>query len=254
MKNGRNGALFISARGVDEASVDCVVKVPGLMENAAMHPVPSLAEWLAAAVGQAIGIVIPTPLNVEITAEFAAAVTDSKVAAGLKKSLGSVYGSEFVKGQPMVRGDLLDASLRSSAQMLLGFDLLIHNADRRAENPNMFVRRDSLVAFDHGDAFSFLLTVLFAPDPAIDPLRTVVDQHPCTPLLKAWRGLDFTGFREALARLDDLLLSQIEAETPPEWCVGPADGKLAFILKTLRNRRDAVETWLPEVEAWLQSK
>ena len=46
MRAGRNRALLLGARGEDGVLVDCVVKLPGLMENGMMHPLPSLLEWL----------------------------------------------------------------------------------------------------------------------------------------------------------------------------------------------------------------
>jgi hypothetical protein len=252
LKSGRNGALLVSARTQDGASVDCVVKVPGLMENPTLHPLPSLLEWLGAALALELGISVPRPFLVQVTKEFADSVLDLPVAAGLKKSVGAVFGSQFVQGASMLRGDLLDLSLRGPASSLLAFDVFIHNIDRRAKNPNLFHTRDELVAFDHGEAFSFIWTIIGAPDPVTDALRKVVDDHPCTPLLRRKGPLDLDHFREALRALSDKRLSDIAAATPGEWCTGPAQGKLEQILKTIQERRNALDSWLPQVEAWIQ--
>ena len=89
-----------------------------------------------------------------MTTEFAASIGDESIRVGAAKSLGSVFGSGFVSGTPMVAADLVDPSLRPAATTLVAFDAFIHNIDRRAENPNLFLDRNEAIAFDHGDAFA----------------------------------------------------------------------------------------------------
>jgi len=89
-------------------------------------------------------------------------------------------------------------------------------------------------------------------DPATDPLRKVVEEHPCTPLVRRKGPLGLDNFRETLRALDDERLADLSASTPGEWCIGSASGKLEQIVKTLRERRDAVDSWLQQVEAWIQ--
>lgn len=249
LTSGRNRALLVSARGPDGESIDCVVKVPGLMENAALHPVPSLVEWVAASLARELGVVVPRALLVRITLEFAQSVSDASVATGLSNSVGLVFGSEFIQGASMLRGDLLDGSLRRSGETLLAFDVFIHNIDRRIRNPNLFHTRESLVAFDHGEAFSFLWPVIGGSDPVTDPLRSVVLDHACTSLVRRRTPSTFEFFRNALAKLEDSRLAAIVDSTPAEWRTGPASGKLEQIIETLQKRRDAVDSWLPSVEA-----
>lgn len=75
-----------------------------------------------------------------------------------------------------------------------------------------------------------------------------------TPLLSRWGQLDFAEFRSKLAVLTDQTLDAIAAATPAEWCAGPAQSMLKTVVETLRGRRDAVDTWLPEVEEWLKTR
>ena len=128
--------------------------------------------------------------------------------------------------------------------------MLIHNPDRRKTNPNLLVGRGEVIAFDHGDAFSFLLPVLFAPDPARDALDRIVDQHACREWLRH-RQFSLDRFREALAALTDEVLGQIATATPSAWQSGAAAGKLGYILDVMKRRRDAAPEWLAKVEAWL---
>jgi hypothetical protein len=253
MKAGRNGAVLVLARGDDGLAVDCVVKLAKAMapEQVAMLPVPYLCEWLATAIGGVLGIRTPAPYEVVITKEYAEAITDEKQRRIALGSLGSVFGCEHVSsGTSQYTLELPDLSLRTPAAELVAFDVFIHNADRRRENPNLFVARGDLVAFDHGDAFAFLLPILGASDPATDELAKVVEQHACRPWLHH-REFSLERFSEALALLTDDVLQQIATATPASWQVGLADGKLSYIVDVLKKRRDAVAEWLPKVEACL---
>lgn len=252
MSSGRNKALHISARAVSGETVDCVTKVPGLMENPTLHPAPCLFEGLASLLASQLGVTTPRPYEVILSREFAESVDHPSVSAGLSRSLGSVFGSQFVPGTPMVRGELLDIGLRRAGSVLLAFDVFVHNLDRRAENPNAFTTRDDVIAFDHGEAFPFVFPMILAPDPRVDPLHKVVIDHPMAPLVRRKGPAGLDAFRDDLAALNDARLDEIAAAVPAAWKVGQATGKLEKIVEILRARRDAVESWLPQVEAWME--
>lgn len=142
--------------------------------------------------------------------------------------------------------------LREAAVSLVAFDVFIHNPDRRITNPNLLVSRDTFLAIDHDDAFSFVLPILGnPPDPAEDPLYELLEQHVLA------RGLGrkvppLDRFRAAVSAMTDDQLQAIGEVTPPAWQLGLSDGKLAKILDVMRRRRDALERWLPNVEARIQ--
>lgn len=253
LRSGRNRALHLGARDAEGTLVDCVAKLPGLMENGTMHPLPSLLEWLGATLAIEFGIAAPASFEVIITSEFAASIGDPTIRAGVTRSTGSVYGGAFVPGVPMVAGDLVDASLRIPAAELLAFDVFIHNVDRRAENTNLFLGRTAPVAFDHGDAFAFVWPLIGAPDPVTDPVLSIAQRHAFASTVRRRPPPSLRTFRASLAALTDESLALLEAATPTAWQTGLASGKLAQILDILRRRRDAVQEWLPMVEAWMQS-
>jgi hypothetical protein len=253
MKAGRNGAVLVQARRADGVAVECVVKLAKAMakEHAAMLPIPYLCEWLAVAVGHVLGMRIPAPYEVIITKEYAEALTDPKHRAIALDSLGSAFGCEHISaGTSQYTVELPDPSLRTPAAELVAFDVFIHNPDRRKTNPNLFVSRGDLLAFDHGDAFSFLLPILGSPDPVTDALEKCVDDHACRGWLHK-REFSLVRFREALGQLTDQVLAEIVAVTPAAWTIGLADGKLSYVVEVMKKRRDAVNEWLPKVEAWL---
>lgn len=252
MRSGRNRALHVGARDAAGTLLDCVVKLPGLMEMGSLHPLPSLLEWLGTILAAEFGILAPPAYEVDVTPAFASVVIDPVLAPGVRKSVGSVFGSGFVQGSPMMAGELIDPSLRGEAAKILAFDAFIHNADRRAVNPNLFLGRNGFIVYDHGDAFSFVWPLLLAPDPAEDPLLSMLDQHVFAPLLRRQAAPDLTDFSARLAGLDDARLQAVAAAAPSAWQTGSAAGKLSQIVDVLKRRRDAAVRWIPQVEAWMK--
>lgn len=249
MTSGRNKALLLGCRTTAGAPVDCVVKLSACLGGTA--PVPYLVEWCATVLGRLIGINVPEAVEVIITRDFAA-VLPSPWRDLATSSLGSAFGSQFCPGfSQWSPGSLIPQDLRPAATELLAFDILIHNPDRRAENPNVLVSRQSLLAFDHGDAFSFVWPLLGAPDPADDPLLEVLEKHVFA------RGLgkkipSLERFQRAVEDISDDQLAALRQATPSCWQEGLAAGKLDRILEIMRRRRDAISTWLPKVETWIQ--
>ena len=128
---------------------------------------------------------VAAPLEVVISKEYAEALTDAKQRAIALGSLGSAFGSEHLSsGTSQYTADLPDLCLRTPAAELVAFDVFIHNPDRRRTNPNLFVSRGDLLAFDHGDAYCVLLPILGAPDPVRDALEKSVEEHACRGWLR----------------------------------------------------------------------
>jgi hypothetical protein len=250
MKAGRNRALVVTARG-DNGAVDCVVKMAAGLEVPSLAPLPYLCEWIAAALAPFFGIRCAPPFEVIVTREFAESLEDQEVRKTALASLGSTFGSGFVTGFTQLPVELPDPSLCAPALGLLAFDAYIHNPDRRFKNPNTQIDGAEFFAFDHGDAFSFLFAV-GGEDPVLDPLLPMLEEHA----LRGWvRGgsANAGGFREGLELLTDETFEAIVSATPMSWQDGYATGKLPKIMEILRKRRDAVNEWLPKVEAWLGS-
>jgi hypothetical protein len=177
MTSGRNKPVLLGCRTSGGASVQCVVKFAECLQGRA--PVPYLSEWCAVAFGRLVGVTVPDPFEVQITAPFAMSLDHSWRDIAMK-SLGSAFGARLCTGgfTPWVTNALIPMDLREAAVTLVAFDVLIHNPDRRTVNPNMLASRQTILAFDHDDAFSFLFPILGGPpDPAEDPLLAVVDQH-----------------------------------------------------------------------------
>lgn len=250
MGAGKAGALLLSARGQDDVLVECVVKLDAQLT---MPPAEHLREWLATALAWRLGIRTPRALEVVITQAFAESIADEAVRRLALRSLRPAFGSELVTGglTPPTPEVSLSVDLRLAAMELVGFDVFIHNADRRRENPNVLVGRRDVLAFDHGDAFGFLLHVFGAPDPATDPMLEVVRRHVFGASFGPRSGVSLDRLRDAIAGLEDEFLAEVVRLTPVAWTQGFAAGNLERAVEVLRQRRDAVEKWLPQVEACL---
>lgn len=251
MSVGKHGAFLVGARG-EGASEQCVVKIDARL---LMPPREHLLEWIAAVVAERLGVRVPGSFAVRIVPAFADTIADPVLAAQARCSLGTVYGSRFLgPGYTQWPTDrALPVDLRDAAAELVAFDVLIHNFDRRRGNPNLFAGRDSIVAFDHGDAFAFLLPILVpGPEPAVDPLVALRDLHVFGRSFGPRSGMSLERFREAIDNLTESFFEHMKQVAPGAWQTGPAAGILTRVVDVLRGRREEVDVWLPEVESWMR--
>lgn len=130
--------------------------------------------------------------------------------------------------------------------------MFIHNSDRRLTNPNTFQRKGQVIAFDHGDAFAFLLPIIGGSDPVKSPLLDeVVRNHVFAGSFGPRSGVSLTRLRDAIADLDDDFFEAVQRATPSAWTDRLATGMLERACSVLRQRRDAVDLWLPQVQTWI---
>lgn len=251
MKTGRNGAVLLQASTPLGAPVDVVVKPAARLKGYA--PVPYLVEWLASAIGRHLGIKVPEPMAVRISREFATSL-DQPIRSVMMQSTGTAFGCRFYPAPFLqwTNGELLPMDLRQAAAETIAFDVFVHNPDRRRENPNVFTSRQEILALDHDQAFSFIVPLLGEQtDPAEDPLiASVLERHVFSKLFGR-KVPDLQRFRSAVMDLTDEVLEEIARITPGAWQEGPAAGKLQKIVGVVRRRRDSIDRWLPQVEAWI---
>jgi len=250
MSTGRNRALLLGVRDDQDVAFRAVVKLAARLER---PPVEYIREWMASAVGRRLGIDTPEPLAVEISPEFAAAIGDARVRTDMSASIGVAFGSTFEGGLTQWKRDNeLPSELRDSAAELIVFDVLVHNFDRRRENPNVLVGRDRVVAIDHDLAFAFL-DPISPPEPALDPLAGMRNMHVFGRSLGSRMVFSLDRIQNAIGLLDEQFFDDLRSSTPAPWTTGTAGSNLEQTISMLRQRRDAVATWLPQVNAWIRS-
>lgn len=251
MGRGKGDALLVTVCGGDVGEpTECVVKLDAKLQ---IPPTEHLKEWLGAELARHLGVTVPEPFEVTIPPALAETVEGFTLRSWIRDAKRPVFGSRLVTGlTPPIPSEGLPAEIRLAAAELIAFDVFIHNYDRRSTNPNVLVDRTRVVAFDHGDAFAFLLPLLGGGDPAREPLLDeVVKKHVFGQSFSRRSGVSLDRIREAILDLDDDFFESLRAATPPSWTGGSAEGMVERAFSVLRARRDAVNFWLPQVETWI---
>lgn len=251
MSSGRNKPLLLGCRTASGEMVDCVVKLSARLGG--MAPLPYLAEWCAAGLAQLLGISVPETFQVQVTESFARSL-DPPLREVVLASVGLAFGSRLRAGglAAWSPGALIPPELREVALALVAFDVLIHNPDRRVDNPNALVCGSEIVAIDHEMAFSFLFPLLGAGDPADNPCADLLERHVFAQQLGP-KSPSLDRFREAVASISTADLDALVQATPAAWQSGMANGKLDTVVDVMRRRCEQVDRWLPLVRARLET-
>lgn len=220
LKNGRNRPLLLSCRDAAGESLEVVTKFRGRE----MNEKSQLVELVSAQLADDLGLDVPRAAVVDVGTDFHTIIPNAddakmvRASAGL--NFGSVHlGSGFTTWPPRRAPH---GAQRDQAAAIFAFDALIQNPDRRAENPNLWVRSDRLGVYDHEQAFSFLSLPIIggAPRP-----WNPVDQAAGFPFLEnhifyaPLHGgrFDLSSFEERLADLSDAKIGGYMEAVPEEW-------------------------------------
>ncbi len=214
---GANRPGLVAARNQQTRQlVDCVVKFRGAER---MRPQACAYELLAAFIAKQWGIRVVEPVLVDIIPEFVELERSKPHYQLLAKSVGLNVGSVYVRGYNTipVHQPLTDAEL-PQAQHIVLFDLLIQNADRRVEKPNLMSNGQELVIYDHELAFSFIQALFKNPQPyqlrELD--RGWIENLFLLAKIKRF-SLPEPAIKQALSRLDNNFWDRAFELIPPEW-------------------------------------
>jgi hypothetical protein len=247
LESGQNRPVILFARTKKGAVEECVVKLAARLGD---PPREYLCEWIATAIGRALGIDVPAPFCVSVSKDFASSVSDADVRRDVLRSCVPSFGCKFERGAPQWASTPLRSEQRLPASELLAFDLFIHNIDRVRDNANLLMTRDRFVAIDHDLAFSFMLPPPL-DDPGTTPRLDIAEKHVFAGELRG-KMRELQEFRDSLTQLTDGWFRDLRDATPPEWTGGAATGWLDRIVDVIRRRRDHVEAWLGAVQAWME--
>ncbi|MBA3352998.1 MAG: hypothetical protein H0U23_11375 [Blastocatellia bacterium] len=220
LKNGRNRPLLLNCRDAAGESLEVVTKFRGHE----MNEKSQLVELVSAQLADDLGLDVPRAAVVDVGTDFYTIIPNAddaemvRASAGL--NFGSVHlGSGFTTWPP---GRAPHGAQRDQAAAIFAFDALIQNPDRRAENPNLWVRSDRLGVYDHEQAFSFLFLPIIggAPRPW-NPVNQAtgfpfLESHIFYAPLRGGR-FDLGSFEERLADLSDAKIDGYVEAVPEEW-------------------------------------
>lgn len=250
LKAGRTKPPLVLARDENEVLRKAVLKPPG-----DQSPAEFLVEWLSFWVGRALGLDCAEIVALAVKEPFASNASDDPATRQLMmRSRGVVAGSVWFDGLLQDQNEKLSKSERNEAQKILGFDVYIHNPDRRHNNPNLDRKPNGLrfALFDHEYAMSFRLPgmVLNAPPPETDSCENIILEHVFYGGLRK-KKIPFKELESSLEKLTDEWFSELGAVAPTIWFPNGSKEQLATILDVLRKRRDQAATWLKGVQRWL---
>jgi hypothetical protein len=171
-----------------------------------------IAEFLAAALAQPLGLAVPRPAVVRLDEGFGLGEPDPEIQDILRGSVGDNFGLEYLPGalafDPAVDRQV-DPAL---AAAIVWFDAFITNVDRTARNTNLLLWQDRLWLIDHGSALYFhhqwegWESRIQSPFP-------LIAQHVLLPLAGDLAAAD----AELRPRLTEAAIQAVVADLPEAW-------------------------------------
>lgn len=247
LTTGRTKPLLVIARDPDGAAHHVVLKTRG-----DEWPAEFLVEWVSSWIGKALGLRCADIVGLSVDLSFATTFKENELLDRLVKSCGLVVGSMWFHGLSQPPKGKLSKAQQDEAQRILGFDVYIHNPDRRENNPNLGQQANGFALYDHEQALAFRKPgMLIGSIPETDACRGIVQQHAFFQPLKKMRGVSMNPFHHSLGGLTDQWFADLRAAAPTAWLTNGCDKQLTTIIDTLRKRRDQAASWLSEVQECL---
>jgi len=213
-----------------DESHELVIKLrePGVFEP--HHGGTALAcELICSMLARLLGFAVPDYAIVDISAEFADAVTDDNTGARLRQNIGPNFGSVYLQGcrSWLAQRMPFDKEFAKLFANLIEFDSTVINHDRTSENSNLLWDGKSCYPIDHGFALSVHRHSnegykKFLENPLL-PDETIVN-HMSVPLLRWNGGFSFDSIGTKWNEFPmTQVLNEVRRCLPPEWESKPGD-------------------------------
>jgi hypothetical protein len=219
--SGANRPLFI--RGVDNHTKQKAIYVLKYQGAERMDNRTSGRELLAAFLAKEWGLTVPEPVTVIVTEGFLNTITGHEDFKNIQKSKDCLnFGNVKIMGDADITNhtDLTPNQIQQAAQVFV-FDLIIQNADRRFEKPNLFLAKNRIHLIDHELAFGFLDTLPFlrSPKPYILNETDVNSamNHIFYRILQGNKRLDMRAVFQVFKQLPDTFWEKLKDIMPLEW-------------------------------------
>lgn len=247
MTSGRTGPVLLGCEDDSgTAAGEYVVKLKAGIERGERG---LLAELVAARLAQHFQIAMPEPAIIQLEPDAAEVFAQAapRYPERFRESVGPNFGTKVVTGFGIwpVDNPVPDVMLDQAASVF-AFDALIDNPDRRFNNPNLFVKGDRLLVFDHELAFSFLLAIGLPTQPWTLEGQSYLQQHA---LYRGIRGRrpNWAQFSARLKDLADGMIAGIDSDVPPQW----RGGDIERIGARLRVMRDHADTFMEAIRRFI---
>lgn len=163
-RGGANKPLFITAFNPSLSQTEeFVLKYRGAER---MDERTSARELIAAFLAMELDIAVPEPAIVHVDDRFLNLLTKHSEYSKILKSKGINFGCQkMLETIDLLPNQPLTATHLKQATRIFVFDIMIQNADRNFQKPNMFLSNDQFYVIDHEIAFGFIDTLSFFRSP-----------------------------------------------------------------------------------------
>ena len=172
-------------------------------------------EFLAAQLAAVLDIPSPKPALIDLDTQLAESIDEPSIRERVQRSLGLNFGTEYKTPgyTTWPKADPIPPPLRQLAAEIVAFDVLIDNADRGPQKPNILYKNDEILVIDHETAFAFTRLVLTASGEwPVDRIKFIYE-HPFYPGLRG-QALELDRFAANMTRLTDEEIAAISAAVP----------------------------------------
>jgi hypothetical protein len=243
---GRTQPLILICERTDESPVEVVAKFSaGCDEREA-----NLArEVLAACLAADLGLPVPEPFIVNVTAEWIATIPDHAHRARVSGSCRAAFGSKLITGQYSAwnPGTILTDAMLPLASSIFLFDAIIQNADRRDENPNCLVNGDQIRIFDHEMAFMHRMILGWKPPWVLGSLHAI--EPPGRHIFRtrlAGRAIDFNPVKATWMGITNARVDEYKSSLPDDWKM-IAGQSIDSAIALIKDARDNIDGCVAEV-------
>lgn len=245
-ENGRTRPLTMRCE-IGQSSDDYVVK---LWNNVELSTHGLAREVYGSLLAQCFNLNTPAIALVEIDPDFAKAQPNPAVRQTLANSPGLNFGSQYIRGAVLFNPPASRNQISVAARVFC-FDMLIGNVDRRHPRINLFQKAESLILYDHEQAFPYSRPRMYVGGfpPAWEfPKEVWSKNHILYPSIKGKPvSLEIEEFVSDLLMLNEDILTTIEEQIPPEW---QADVRnISLYLSAARDNAKLFERTLQELLA-----
>lgn len=232
MTSGRNSpCVFACENAGNSDSEEFVVKLKGSSASAT----GLMFELLATQMAQFLDIPVPEAAIIEIEYSLAEAISDTDIAAFLKKSVGKNFGSKFLSCGfcTWPKGKAVPGMIRQTALEIFTYDAMIQNPDRTVDNPNILYDGEYIYTIDYELGFSFINAIDRQKPWEVTEL-TFMKKHLFYSELKG-KEVNLNRFAGAVESLEGEVIREMIANIPSEWRSIESCEKITEHILAIRN-------------------
>lgn len=248
-KSGRTNPNLIGCYDNNSDFGEFIIKFKAAKE---MYPGANLKEVLSCLLASHLNVNCPEPVGIIVNKEFVNTLESGENKSIAEASLGLNFGCKYIEDVLVFKNEILSTlkkEILETLQKILLFDLFIANPDRTLEHPNLFIKKEKVIAYDHELAYAFLYD--FVPNQSIFTSgdRGILEKHI---LYKSLIGkpLICNEFILKIKSIDENFWNFVKSIIPEEWI----EDQLFRIIETLNFKIKNYDAILIEIKKMLHIK